>query len=812
MIFSKDDEELIKINFKNNMNFEKRVAIPESMFDMKLVGNGDALINSDYYIDDFDENPDETWYGEDIMNDGCWFKMIYMDFDKCEGINEDSQVDSYPAIDMELEPQNIHQNIKSNLVSGNSSKKTKSGFYDLLLLKEELTKYNLISNKDMKMPYVFENKKIEQHEEFYKDLEDNIKWKGKLYAGTINGNCFLVDFSVSKQGKLNKRTYKLLEKGKPFSHPDVKNKIVEDKTIENNMGTFSNQVIKTREEKRKMTYKVHDCKLFLEENVEIVVLGESTSNVKNQSRKCVIYARRAEVGEWVRTEFSTDHRYNFYESSYFSVFRMNNTRRINESKFYLVSTIGMAVFTFNKDEGELKVLKYLKKYISDSSLLAYSHSQNLFYIPNKNIIQVWNETLNFSTYKMEFDWEILRVFISENDTQQSLLVYDDGNYYEIDLVTLNFKRKIKIIDPSVQTRIMPFNLNVYTKNTPFAIPLFKEEIFGISFIANMETLNLKEFPFHYLKLCFSKEDYIRPIKQYASYYFKKLQKLNFKDIIYGPLNPLFFAIYHNDMTLLEDLLDHYRYPQQIKEYWSPLAFSFIYNYNSAVKVFCDRLIKRNYTVRFSRFDFQYLLNSPFSYCHKLMATIPSEPTLQNFPRLLYMRKAVQLHYVQEVGHLLFAMKNQERRHLARISKKKKKKKMSNILQKQIGSQKKSITKSEVVSFQIPFKYSYKVGTPDSVKFLDTFSQSNTEEFILSEWKEVIIDKWSRHRLIHILLAILYWVFTLVTTLSMIFFRRIFTLEIVSLSFIAFFILFEFLQVISYTAFNIKRFLNFHFLI
>lgn len=783
MIFARDDMELVKIDLKNNMNFTKMVTLPESLYDMKFVCNGDALIKADCYNEL--ESPDqENQFDEDF--DEEWYKIIYLDFDKVEDVSGKTQ---------------STQKTSEGTFTNNGIR----GEYQLLKIKDELTSFNLISNKGFQKPFVFENDRAENHEPYYFDLESHVKWKGRLYVGTSKGNCFIVNFEMDTKGTFSMDQETVFQNGFPCNDFDKKSANVDKISNANNFNTNSNKTVLQNLPAAEFT--VHDFKQFLEEEIELAIFTESKSR-NPRGKECFVYARYKGEGKWAKTQFNTRHVYNFYESSYFLANRMNNTQSENKIKFYLVSTIGIAIICYDKKDHEVAVLQYMKKYTTSSSLICYSHLQNLFYICHKNMIQVWNETLQFSTYNIDLESEALQISVAENDTMQRLLVYDDSNYYEIDLVTLNFRRRDKIIGLDSQNRNMPFNLNLFRRNHSFTIPFFKEELSDISFIANMETLNLKEFPFHHLRRCFSKEDYTGPILRFADYYFKKLAELNFEDTLYGPLNPLFFAIYHNDMRLLENLLDQYRYPKQIKEYWSPLAFSFVYNYNSAVKVFCDRLIKRNYNVSFSLFDFKYLLNSRFSYCHKLIATIPSEPTLQNFPRLLYMKSAVQLHYVEEVGHLLFSLKNQERRLLSQISKKKKtitrKKTLIPTKKKEIGQ---GFTKSEVVSFQIPFKYSYKVGTPDSVRFLDTFSQSTTEEFILSEWKEVVTHKWRSHRLVHILMAVLYWIFAVFTILSVVFFQKTFIFEAVSLSFICFFILYEILQVISYSAFKIKRYLH-----
>lgn len=775
MIYSLDDLELVKIDLKRDMNIEKRVELSDSLFSMRLVGNGDALVEDEIFVDDFDN---DNWDG---MDDDYVFKLTYLDFNK--------------AVNSDAKAGDTLQTAKTE--GGSNGVK---GVYELYQGAEETSCYNIVSNKGFSAPFVYENDQIEQHLEFYDDIEPGMKWRGKLLMGTVNGNCFFVDFHETSKGEFKKESTQLFKDGFPCGVQKAKTPKISDETLKDNFDVANNESLI---QKKKEQFKTHDSKRFLEENLDIVIMVEKALSSKHE-KKCFIYARKVGEKEWSKGEFNTKHKSTFYSNSYFKVHRMNNLESENKLRFYVASTIGIAIFSFNTETKEVRVRKYLKKYVSKPSLVCYSHSQKLFFIPKSNMVQVWNETLDFSTYNMDFESEILSLFVAEDDTEQRLLVYDDSNYYEIDLVKFIFRRKNKIIGPQIPTRIMPFNMNLFPRCRPFQVPFFKEEIYEISFVANLETLNLKEFPFDHLSGCFSKEDYYHHVKQFAVYYFQKLQLLNFEDTQYGPLNPLFFAIYHNDMRLLEDLLDNYPYPKQIKEYWSPLAFSFLHNYNSAVKVFCDRLYKRNYNVSFSRLDFQYLLNSPFSYCHKLMSTIPSEPTLQNFPRLLHMDQAVKVHFVQEVGHLLFAMKENERKILLKKSKKRNQK-VKKLLKHPGADKQEGLTKTEVLSFQIPFKYSYKMGTPDSVRFLDTYSQSNTEEFILSEWKEVIIHKWKSHRVFHSFFALLYWLFTIITTYSVIFKRDSELMELISLGFVAFFILFEILQVVSYSAFKIKRY-------
>lgn len=788
LVFAKGKSELIEIDIKNNMQYTRHIELPKKTKNLTIVGNGDAIFTTSALSADKGQAAPSFRSKKSKRASTKCFKLCFVDLKSISGL-ENSETTTMKT----------HE-------SGNGYIENRPGFYELIRSQEEISVFNLISNKGFKPPLVFENQKVENRVQFYTELDEGVLWKGLLHIGRGKGDCFVMDFHVDEGGQLCKTERQVFKQGEPVSKlKKQKSKIeLEDKTRIDVLDLDKEGTAAVV----KKNFRTHDFKRLLEEEMEIAVISKQLVTAAGTQRLVYVYAKTVGKSEWTYTKFSARNKFNFNKSNFFKVRRMKNPHSERQVDFFLVSKVGIAVLRFRRTDNELRVLSFLKKYIPKAATVCYSLKENLFYIPIKNRIEIWNKTLKFSKYNIQFDSKVLGAYLAENDTAQRLLAYDDSSYYEIDLVDLKVRRKDAVVQAGTgRAQAMSFNLNLFPKNTLFEVPYFKEKISSISFIEKTEALDLKEFPFEILINCFEKESYLFPIKDFAAYYFRKIAQLNYEDTVYGPISPLFFAIYHNNMGLLKQLLGAHRYPTRVREYWSPLVFAFIHQYNSAVKVFCDQLMKRDYAVSFTRTDFKFLLKSPFSYCHKLMATIPSEPTLQNFPKLLFMKEPVKLFYIEEVGHLLFFLKEEEHQILKKSSKKTKLKGVKLVskgLLKSNSKQVNPLTKREVVSFQIPFKYSYGAGTPDSVEFLDTYSQSNTEEFILSQWKEVIIDKWRSHRLMHVFLAFLYWVFTIVATLSVVFFKRTLFLQIGSLSFISFFILFEILQLISYSAFKIKR--------
>jgi hypothetical protein len=326
----------------------------------------------------------------------------------------------------------------------------------------------------------------------------------------------------------------------------------------------------------------------------------------------------------------------------------------------------------------------------------------------------------------------------------------------------------------------------------------------VCFISDSEKLSPLEFPFESLKESVGNNNYQEAIADYAKYYFQKIQENNFEDYLYGPLNPLLFCLFQQDLSLLEELLETYRYPKEIHNYFSPVHFCLKNQYFSGLKVLCDALIKRKYPVHFSRTDFQSLLSCGLKNTHKLIATIPSSPTLRNFPKSMVLKKTSKLFYVRQVKDLFQNLKPTT---IPDQSEKQIQPKTMGLF-KRLSNKKfssRDTPSTEVQCWQIPFKYCYNVGTPDSVRLLHAYSTSKTEEFVLSQWKQVIADKWYFQKSAHMLMAFLYWILTGLCTLSVVFYKDSTFLVKGSLGLIAGFVFFEVLQITSYCSFKIKRY-------
>jgi hypothetical protein len=281
-------------------------------------------------------------------------------------------------------------------------------------------------------------------------------------------------------------------------------------------------------------------------------------------------------------------------------------------------------------------------------------------------------------------------------------------------------------------------------------------------------------------------DYKKNIFIFAEYYFSKIKETNYNDDLFGPMNPLTMCIYHNDTKLLQELLDTYRYPTSIKGDHTPLSYAFDKKYISIVKFLCEYLSQCEYRVDLTKNDFEYLLKSPYGYCHKILAKIPKETELELYPSFI------------DMGHkvILFNSSNAKEAY-------QKIKKLERTPSKINCFRKDESDKKDVITYEIPFKYSFAAGSLGSVNFLFNYSESHNEDFVLSQWKNLIIVKWRNQLPLQIMIAMIYWIFTVFVISSMVFARESKEVMYVSLGLMGLLFLFELLQVISYFSFKIK---------
>ena len=261
------------------------------------------------------------------------------------------------------------------------------------------------------------------------------------------------------------------------------------------------------------------------------------------------------------------------------------------------------------------------------------------------------------------------------------------------------------------------------------------------------------------------------------------------------------CIFHENSSLLEEVFNDFYYPSRTVGYVSPLEYAFLVNHKASINELCQALLRRDESISFSRSDFKFLLSSELGLCHKVLSTIMSDPEISSIPRLVYMEKEM----VARSSNFLVSMAVQMKRE---DLKKEEKAKLHSPDQKALLGVKKfemsnndQISKREISISAVPFRYNYSIGTDDSVMLVNRYGHSKSEDFILSDWQEIIKTKWASAKFPYIIFFILYLGFLTLTTLSLVFFKSSEMLRYIAMIVSLAFMLYEVLRLITYLTYK-----------
>ena len=475
--------------------------------------------------------------------------------------------------------------------------------------------------------------------------------------------------------------------------------------------------------------------------------------------------------------------------------------KYDDFAFYLDSSSTLITFRFSLRTKKLCYFKVLSKESSSPHPVCYSRKKRLFFIPIKNKIHVYDNRLKFHLDSLEMNKNVEQIIV--NDERDLLMIYDLYFYYEVDMNRLIMRRQMAATNRTKDQFFYPMNMRDLPTGTPWKGVFYYLGSKTIRPIATSEGLELKSFPFRVLNRCFDRKVHARAVRQYASYYYSKLDESGRIDYDYGPLNPLFMAIFNQNSGLLEELLNEHYYPSRVFHYVSPLEYAFICKNKASIRETCQALLKRDEEVHFSRSDFKYLLASDQKICHKVISTMISDPDIDGMPNLIYMQEPVDLRFNDEMLSMAVKLKRADDELEVQAEKKqthRKRKKSTNIDKYYIGNQS-GISKSEISVTTVPFKYNYRLGTEDSAMLIDRFSQTASDEFILSDWKEIINLKWKRIKFAYLVLFLIFYVFLVFITLSLSFLKESQLCRWFSMGLDTLFLIYEIFRFLTFAAYK-----------
>lgn len=755
----------------NKYYLNNKLSLPENIktekfSGAKFIGTSDILLTQTYFVQSTETN----------MKNKSWFRILLLDLQKALHFDKSQE----------------NEVLYASLPKSNTESQIDlPGQYEIFKSEKAISSYFLVSIRGLQSPNVYIGDEICKQPELYKEIKKKEARFGYLYIGTVQGFCFKLDLFLDSEDHFSAKKTVLFKDGFPVQSGGL-NYLKKDQNLLNSEYTSkaSNSI---NSQPSPMDLKTMICQRFVKDKIEVVVIAEKKkTGPYTFNFEYTLFVRNFSSDDWSSLHLSGMNSYTI------TIKTMENKSNSNLIKFYGSTENKMKVFTFEKSTLKIRESKSLEV---SFRLQTYNFEQKMFYIPKENTVEIFNDDLSQLVSVLKYDSTVAKVEIFGH----RFVVYDEEYYHELDLDTLTEIYKASILESeNSKNKNINMNLDILPENKQVIILNRSKEGFEMPRLYNPSNFfQIWDFTFNEFVECFSKINYKKNIKLFARFYFTKIAETNYIDDIFGPLNPLIFSIYYNDTKLLLELLKEYRYPRRIRGYLSPLSFAFKMGFISIVKFLSGFLSHREYKVDFTRKDFEYLLDSRGAYCHKLLGTIPREAESNHFPNFLKMKETVRLYESNTIQECLQKIKQKKKPKII-YPKKFKLDDNKNPKNKRVSNQS---NKSDVTTYEIPFKYSYSSRSPGSIQFLDSFSNSNNEDFLLSQWKSLVIIKWKRQRFLQILLAFIYWLFSGFAVASIVFATNIPELSYVCLGFLAWLIIFELVQIISYSVYNIKKYFS-----
>ena len=293
-----------------------------------------------------------------------------------------------------------------------------------------------------------------------------------------------------------------------------------------------------------------------------------------------------------------------------------------------------------------------------------------------------------------------------------------------------------------------------------------------------------------------------------------------------------------------DVPDHF--------YIGPIEYAFRLNHITCIVNLCKFVVsEESGHVPLTYRDFKCLLSSNLPISHRTLANLFHPAHAAGLPELMYLRYPVKVKQTTSVQNLLgriFLKNRRKERKNQRFSygKKGKKKNKNKNKKLRLNSKKRysfqdeepdtehmsinrqnarrikapvkpkrkrgpsSVFSSEianrhfnlelkksVVIKTIPFKVNFEAGSSDCLDFFNFYSFSSSSEFILSDWRYIVMDKWYVYKPYQIALTVLFFIFATLNTIHLVFLETSNIYNILTIAVMSLLVLVESIQMLAF---------------
>lgn len=371
------------------------------------------------------------------------------------------------------------------------------------------------------------------------------------------------------------------------------------------------------------------------------------------------------------------------------------------------------------------------------------------YVPEKNLLSIFDlETFN-PIYTIETEGNILEVFRSRDG--DFIGAIDINFLYTVDTQNMLIVQRHPLTNLNEQTKMMILDMDYFDQMREYKLPTFNQDIMMLKMLDFNKITGLRYMPIDHLANCFSSTDNQKSILSFASFYSYAVDKAGGYDYLFGPLNPFTFAIYFSEEAVLQTLLEDYTYPRIVRGFMTPIEYCLQNEENDCLRILCNILITKNKKLHMTRIEFNALLNKEFEFCHHLLSLAPRKIPFDKMNFGENIESDMEIRYSNSFYD--FMIENEKKQYEAE----------HNATPDQVEE-----SRQRIDILYAPFKYEFKVASKESMNFLNNFADSESDEFVLSEWKTVISNKWKTLQYLYAFNAVIFWIYMFFCTYSIIF--------------------------------------------
>ena len=442
--------------------------------------------------------------------------------------------------------------------------------------------------------------------------------------------------------------------------------------------------------------------------------------------------------------------------------------------------------------------KYLKS-------VWYLERKDVFVLNDQALVYIFDNTLRVRIHRFEVDPGTEINFVSRN---QKFLVLSDGHvYWEVSLLNFRRRKRIDCLDQDAGQAWHVLDKEVFPLNQ--RVKRFCRQGAGVEsrilVLDGFDSMNLDRFPFHALRGCFKKNNFRAHVAEYSRYYFSAVGVSDNYDDTYGPLNPQLMLVYHNDHASLEADLARHGYSSNHARFVSPLEFCFKLNHYNCARTICNYLAEHPRQISLSRRDFRSLLDSNFVYSHRLLARVMRQHANCPIANMVYMRGQFRVHthrdYLRVAKEVL--LRDARTRHAVLRSDAETETDVLGYSTRPVQRVRKHKTEVDVFCPEVPLDFG--LGSGDSVEFLENYSETPSAEFLTSEWRFLVLQKWARLRPLYLGLFLVYAAFMALFTLGTAIYPELEWLRLLALAPAGLLFLFEVVEMVSFLAFRPSKY-------